>query len=595
MVPLTPEPFTMRHAALLALALLTAPLPALAKLPKDCLTGSPDRAVRVCSKILDTASTSTADRADAFYNRGNAYAAKGDHDRAIADYTAALEINARFANAAYNRGNSHAAKGEHDLAIADYSLMIELNPGYVNAYFNRGNSHAATGQHEKAIADYGKTVELDPAYLNAWYNRGNSFAAIGEHERAIEDYSKVVALDARSTNAWFNRGNSYAALGQHQQAIADYDQTVRLARNYGYAYFNRGNSHAELGDYDKAIADYNRALRLAPKSARIFLKRGIAYAETDKKDKAIADFRKAVALAAPDDVSSGEAVKRIADLETGTKKAEATPEAAKPDVDAAAAVSPEATTDTASTQTTPGAAIDPAVFGRRVALVIGNSAYRTVAALPNAVADADLTAKALRAAGFAEVTVVKDLDRESLIAALRDFRSRTDEADWAVVYYAGHGIEVAGQNFLIPIDAALKDQRDVEDEAVNLNRVLASVEGARKLRLVALDACRDNPFVARMTVTGGTRSIGRGLARVEPEGATVVLFAAKEGTTAADGDDGNSPFAQAFATRIVEPGVEISLALRRLSDDVYKNTEQKQEPVQYGRLPVEELYFVPKS
>jgi uncharacterized caspase-like protein len=135
-------------------------------------------------------------------------------------------------------------------------------------------------------------------------------------------------------------------------------------------------------------------------------------------------------------------------------------------------------------------------------------------------------------------------------------------------------------------------ERDIETEAVSLDQVLTSVEGASKLRLIALDACRENPFAAQMRRAGTKRSIGRGLARVEPDDATLVFYAAKDGTTAADGDGIDSPFAEAFARRIVEPGVEVNLVLRYVIDDVARATDNAQRPVFYGSLPPTQLFFV---
>ena len=232
-------------------------------------------------------------------------------------------------------------------------------------------------------------------------------------------------------------------------------------------------------------------------------------------------------------------------------------------------------------------------LGNRVALVIGNSTYRSVPFLPNPSNDADLTASALRSTGFSDVTVVKDLDRDSLADALKIFQRKADDADWAVIYYAGHGIEVDGDNFLIPVDAALKDARDIEDEAISLDRLLRSIEGADKLRLVVLDACRDNPFEQQMQVAGLTRSIGRGLARVEPTGATLVVYAAKEGTTSIDGDGANSSFAVSFAKRVIQPGIEINKVFRFVRDDVMQATENVQQPFVYGSLPPDDFFFVP--
>ncbi len=214
----------------------------------------------------------------------------------------------------------------------------------------------------------------------------------------------------------------------------------------------------------------------------------------------------------------------------------------------------------------------------RVALVIGNSAYGTVGPLPNAARDAAAVADSLRKAGFRTVQVQANLGYDAMRRALRDFSAVAERADWAVVYYAGHGIEVGGQNYLVPVDAHLKSDRDVSFEAVPLEQVLTSIEGARKLRLVILDACRENPFVQQMTRTVASRSIGRGLARVEPRGGTLVAYAAKEGQVAYDGEGHNSPFVTALTRRLDEPGLEINKVFRLVRDDVLAATGAKQEP-----------------
>jgi hypothetical protein len=236
----------------------------------------------------------------------------------------------------------------------------------------------------------------------------------------------------------------------------------------------------------------------------------------------------------------------------------------------------------------PATAADP---GRRVALVIGNSSYTAVPKLVNPPRDAETVAAALRRAGFQSVVTATDLTRERLIAALLAFGREADRADWGLVYYAGHGIEIGGVNYLIPIDAKLGNDRDVELEAVPLNQVLRSVERARKLRLVLLDACRDNPFVGQMRRTLATRSVGRGLASVEPEAGTLVVYAAKHGETALDGDGANSPFATAFVRNIATPGLEVRRLFDLVRDDVLDATQRQQQPYSYGSLPGREDYY----
>ncbi|MCK1720286.1 caspase family protein [Bradyrhizobium sp. 141] len=222
---------------------------------------------------------------------------------------------------------------------------------------------------------------------------------------------------------------------------------------------------------------------------------------------------------------------------------------------------------------------------KRVALVIGNSAYKSAPRLTNPVNDASLVGGMFRKAGFDSVDVKLDLNAAEMRRALRDFGGRTREADVAVVYYAGHGIELDGTNYLIPTDATLETDSDVLDETLPLERALFAVEPAKQLRLVILDACRDNPFSKTMKRTIAARAIGRGLAKVEPTSPnTMIAFAAKAGSTASDGDSRNSPFAAALVERLPTPGLDLRKAFGFVRDDVLKNTGYKQEPYVYGSL-----------
>ena len=230
----------------------------------------------------------------------------------------------------------------------------------------------------------------------------------------------------------------------------------------------------------------------------------------------------------------------------------------------------------------------------RVALVIANSAYQKVAKLKNPNADGALVADALRKSGFTSVEVVRDLDKAGMDAALQRFGNKADSADIAMVYFAGHGIETSGRNYLIPVSARLLRDRDAEFEAVALDSVLRVTEGAR-MRVIILDACRENPFDSSMARSSGTRSVSRGLSRVEPEGNTLIAYAAKAGSLAADGGGANSPFATALAKRLVEPGVEVRLLFGKVRDDVMAATNRAQEPFTYGSLSGTEFYFVPRA
>jgi hypothetical protein len=247
---------------------------------------------------------------------------------------------------------------------------------------------------------------------------------------------------------------------------------------------------------------------------------------------------------------------------------------------------------TAARPSAPPRPVDPAALGRdaftRVALVIGNGAYAAVGKLDNPTRDADAVAATFRSLNFKTVTVAKDLTRAKMLEAIEAFSREAGNADYAVIYFAGHGIEINGQNYLIPVDAALRRDRNIPDETVPLNRLLDEVQGARKLRLVILDACRDNPFLPKMERTAGaTRSVTRGLAAApETTPGTLIWYAAQHGRTASDGSgQDNSPFVQALLRHVATPGLDLRRMFSEITSDVQEATGNEQTPHQYGTLP----------
>lgn len=234
-----------------------------------------------------------------------------------------------------------------------------------------------------------------------------------------------------------------------------------------------------------------------------------------------------------------------------------------------------------------------AASNKRVALVIGNSAYAKVPRLKNPANDALAIEAMLKSAGFDAVVRVTDVGAAQMRRVLRDFSDVARDADVALVFYAGHGMEMNGINYLVPVDAVLERDLDVDDEAVPLERVSQVLEQARRLRLIILDACRDNPFVRSINRTVATRSIGRGLARVDVVSSdTLIAYAAKAGSTAADGDADNSPYTSALVNHLATPGLDVRLALGRVRDDVLRKTGHRQEPFVYGSLGGAEVNLV---
>jgi lysozyme family protein len=233
--------------------------------------------------------------------------------------------------------------------------------------------------------------------------------------------------------------------------------------------------------------------------------------------------------------------------------------------------------------------------GKRVALVIGNGQYLTVGPLANPSNDAARTAEALKRLHFDDVRVSIDASYTDLRRAIAEFSQLAQGADVALVFYAGHGIEVTGENYLIPVDAKLARAKDVEFETISLRQVQSTVEDSSGIGIVILDACRNNPFINRMINPGGRRAISPGLSRPATQGNTLIVYSARDGTTASDGSGANSPFTTALLKSIETPGVEIGLLFRQVRDDVIAATgpDEPQEPFTYGSLSAKPIYLAP--
>lgn len=245
-------------------------------------------------------------------------------------------------------------------------------------------------------------------------------------------------------------------------------------------------------------------------------------------------------------------------------------------------------------------AVPATAQGDRVALVIGIAHYHNIESLDNTVKDAQLIARTLEGIGF-DVTLSLDADFARLTREMESFAFQAETAELALVYYAGHGVEVQGENFLIPADADVRSNRDLSRQSVSLEDMLQSVDRARTMRIVILDSCRNNPFGDALSPEGdapveGGQSLRAvdpvgGLAPPAPDRGTMVAFAAKDGQVALDGHGDNSPFAMALADRMNVPGLEISLMFRQVRDKVLQETGNRQEPHTYGSLSGAPFYL----
>ncbi|MBT4482504.1 MAG: tetratricopeptide repeat protein, partial [Candidatus Latescibacteria bacterium] len=213
--------------------------------------------------------------AGTYTNRGNAYAKLDQYDKAIADYTKALDINPEYAIAFSNRGNAYSDSGNYETAIADFTKAIEINPRLVEAYYNRGTAYSGSGNYETAIADFTKAIEINPRLVKAYYNRGVAYLDLGNYETAIADFSKALDINPQFAEAFGNRGNAFLDLGNYETAIADFTKALDINPQFAEAYNNRGTAYLDLGNYETAIADFSKALDINPRLAEAFGNRGV--------------------------------------------------------------------------------------------------------------------------------------------------------------------------------------------------------------------------------------------------------------------------------------------------------------------------------
>jgi uncharacterized protein len=219
----------------------------------------------------------------------------------------------------------------------------------------------------------------------------------------------------------------------------------------------------------------------------------------------------------------------------------------------------------------------PATAGTRVALIFGNAKYQAAPVLDNPTNDAEDLAKALRKMGF-DVIEQRDASRDAMTKAIRDFSVHLKGAEVALFYYAGHGLQMNGENYLIPVDAKIETQADVRFSAINLIDIQQEMDGSGRANVIILDACRNNPFIEKLA-RGGRSLAGRGLNRIEATGVgSLIIFSTQPNNIALDGSGRNSPFASALLKYVGTPDLEIRQMISKVRGDVLQATNQKQVP-----------------
>jgi tetratricopeptide (TPR) repeat protein len=516
--------------------------------------------VQACERVIAGGQATGKDLAQANAVRGQAFMQKHAHDKAIAAFSAAHDADPDDPNFLYARGFAYEAKGDNDKAMADYNAVLEKRPKAFNAIYFRGTLYMRKNALQSALDDFNAALSIKPDLYRALADRGHLRTVTKDFDGALADFAEAERINPTGPMALNFRCQTYAAMGQFDKALADCNSVIEKAPKDLFAVTSRADTEQAKGDLTTALKDYNFVLGLNPNHVRAHTGRGQLFEKKHDLAQARADYRSAAFALTPYDNFDLGLARQIA----RERLAALTPQAPAP-------------TDKL----------------RKIALVVGNGAYRNVQELGNPPRDAKLVAAALKDVGFQTVTLSNDLTRDKFFETLRAFATDAETADWAVVYYAGHGFEIGGVNYLVPIDAKLAADKDAETEAVALEQVIAAVGGARKLRLVMLDACRDNPFAPTMQHTMEMKLVDRGFSDIEPAAGFMVVYAAKHGETALDGDGVDSPFATAVARDIKEPHVEVRKLFDLVRDDVWSASRHQQQPFTYGSPPGrEDFYFV---
>lgn len=552
---------------LVALCLLAATLwsaPAFAQARNQlgplCTTDTmpADQMIDACSKIISLNVFKGEQLARVYFWRAVGWNKKGDYAKVITDATEAIRLQP--SQAVYNlRGSAYYDRGEYEIAVADFDDALKLGPPDGTIFHNRGNAWRGKGDYAKAIADYDMSIKANPKSAFSYQNRGISKEALGDLDGALTDINQAIRLDPTLPQPLINRTAIWRVRGDYDRAIADGSEALRLAKEKPpvnimtppnsvliSGYTHRALAYEAKGDYAHASDDYKATLAIAASDAG------------SKANQATAKVRLSL----------------ITDASTPIPRDAPSP------TEPAKAPAPQ------QTGAAPPPSPAPAARGTRMALIIGNGAYSHVKALPNPPNDACAIAKSLRNIGFT-VSEGVNLDRAAMQKMTRDFLREAARAQVVLVYYAGHGVQVDGRNYLIPVDVELKPGARMTDAMIDMDTIMAGLDDQVRTNILIFDACRNNPMAQQVASAGTNRAIeaASGLAAPPSLGAgamlgagTLIAFATAPGQVALDGEGANSPFSAALSRHIGTPGLEVQQMLTRVRAEVVSTTKSKQVP-----------------
>ena len=478
-------------------------------------------------------------------------------------------------------------------AVGACSRLIDLGKSngltlYLH-YNDRGGAYQSLEDHQRAIEDFSKAINLDRNLPYSFINRGVSWAKQGAFDRAISDFAEALRADPKNARAYNNRGGAHRDRGEFELAMTDFNRAIALDPKLADALFNRGTVHMQRAQYNRAIADYTTVIRQNHKDILAFAARGQAWSSKEDDKRAQADFKSALALPATDQ-QSGEVKEAVRELLRALLEKRAALKKAALDKQEAlqkqVALEKQAALEKEERSVAP--AISPPIGDQRLsdrfALVIGNGAYLDdLGRLANPTNDATDVAKALQDLGF-KVTLGLDLGHAEMRRMITSFAHAARGSETAVVFFAGHGFQYGGVNYLAPIDASITDEENIAKH-VSLDTVMADLKAERGFRILIIDACRNNLAVEKLAVrqVEGSPSVlvKRGLSPVTITttwvgGGMLVAFASLPGDIASDGAGRNSPFTHALVKHLGTPRLELRRLFIRVRAEVLAATGGQQ-------------------
>ncbi len=433
------------------------------------------------------------------------------------------------------RGWAHTQKQDYQAALADLDMSIALDDRQFGSRGSRAGIHRVLGSLDLALKDIDACIRLAPRFAPARTVRGDILRDKGDSDGALKEYDDALKLDPTELSAMTGRSITYRIMGHSKEAQAALAHALALDNRIAEIYVAQGQLAESDYDIVKARQAYLRALE-QPRSIRFTNKPGSPIFDATRYHK-IATARLAVLNNALQDIASS-----------------------------------------------PTAAAAPM---QKLALVIGNGAYRVANTLPNPPNDARRISQELRSIGF-ETTEGIDMSSDAMRRAVKDFLAKAPHAKITLIYFAGHGMQIDGRNYLVPIDAQLASGKSLTEDLIDLDFIMAGLDDKLRTNVIVLDACRDNPFASRtLADSAASRSVAirsglapqAGLSSGGTLGAgTLIAFATAPGQVALDGEGAGSPFTLALARHINTPGLELQQMLTRVRSEVVAATKGKQVP-----------------